>query len=130
MEQSLFADADSWAQANFGAVDLGRDDRRQRLLFCAARIAENPGASFPAIFGRKDLRDPEIDALKIVDRDLRGAVWERRRRGGGLSLLVRADYGQASQRHGSRIAARDAPDDRSYRLHVRSRGLLPVLRPR
>jgi hypothetical protein len=56
MERSLFADADAWAQANFGDVDLGREDRRQRLLFSAARLAENPGASFPAIFSRKDLR--------------------------------------------------------------------------
>jgi hypothetical protein len=56
MERSLFADVHRWAQANFGAVDLGRDDRRQRLIFSAARSAENPGASFPAIFGRKDLR--------------------------------------------------------------------------
>lgn len=56
MERSLFADAEGWAQANFGAVDLGRDDRRQRLISSAARIAESPGASFPAVFGRKDLR--------------------------------------------------------------------------
>jgi hypothetical protein len=56
MERSLFADAEGWAQTNFGAVDLGRDDRRQRLIFSAARIAENPGASFPTVFGRKDLR--------------------------------------------------------------------------
>jgi hypothetical protein len=56
MERSLFADAEDWAQAQFGAVDLGREDRRQRLLFSAARLAENPGASFPAVFGRQDLR--------------------------------------------------------------------------
>jgi hypothetical protein len=56
MERSLFADADAWAQTQFGTVDLGRDDRQQRLVFCAARLAKNPGASFPAVFNRKDLR--------------------------------------------------------------------------
>jgi hypothetical protein len=56
MAQALFADAEGWAQANFATVDLGRDDRRQRLIFSAARIAANPGASFPAVLPRKDLR--------------------------------------------------------------------------
>jgi hypothetical protein len=56
MERSLFAGADAWAQAQFGAVDLGRDDRRERLVFSAARLAEKPGASFPAVFNCQDLR--------------------------------------------------------------------------
>ena len=56
MERSLFADAEEWAQAQFGAVDLGRGDRNQRLVFSAARLAEHPGASFPAVFNRRDLR--------------------------------------------------------------------------
>lgn len=55
MERSLFADALSWAEANFGAADLGRPDRAARLVHSAARIAEHPGASFPAAFA--DLND-------------------------------------------------------------------------
>jgi hypothetical protein len=56
MERSLFADAESWAHANFGAVDLGRPDRSDRLVYSAARIAAQPGASFPALFALNDLR--------------------------------------------------------------------------
>src|SRR5215210_5181424 len=56
MVRSLFADAEGWAQANFSGVDLGRPDRTNRLVYCAARIAAQPGASFPAVFCRKDLR--------------------------------------------------------------------------
>src|SRR5262245_32812282 len=51
MERNLFADAKSWAQANFGAADLGRQDRTDRLVHSAARVAAaQPGASFPAAF--------------------------------------------------------------------------------
>jgi hypothetical protein len=56
MERSLFADPDSWARANFSGVDLGRPDRTRRLVYSAARIAEAPGASFPAVFALNDLR--------------------------------------------------------------------------
>lgn len=57
MERILFADAESWARANFGAVELGRPDRTARLVHSAARIAAQPGAAFPAAFaGLNDLR--------------------------------------------------------------------------
>lgn len=56
MERSLFTDPESWARANFGAVDLGRPDRSDRLVRSAARIAAQPGASFPAVFALNDLR--------------------------------------------------------------------------
>src|SRR6478672_11859512 len=56
MERSLFAGARDWAEANFRGVDLGRPDRTDRLVFCAARLAAEPGASFPAVFALNDLR--------------------------------------------------------------------------
>jgi hypothetical protein len=56
MTQSLFPDAVCWAQQIFSCVDLGRPDRNARLLFCAARLAAQPGASFPTVFARLDLR--------------------------------------------------------------------------
>ena len=56
MEPSLFAEAERWAQAHFGGVDLGRPDRTDRLVFSAARLVGCPGASFPATFSRNDLR--------------------------------------------------------------------------
>jgi hypothetical protein len=55
MGRALFADALSWAEANFGGAELGRADRTARLVFSAARVAEQPGASFPAAFA--DLND-------------------------------------------------------------------------
>ena len=56
MERSLFPAAENWAETNFRGVDLGRPDRTDRLVFSAARLADQPGASFPAAFARKDLR--------------------------------------------------------------------------
>lgn len=56
MERSLFTDPESWARANFAAVDLGRPDRSDRLVYSAARIGAQPGASFPTVFDLNDLR--------------------------------------------------------------------------
>jgi Transposase Tn5 dimerisation domain len=56
MGQALFADAASWAEDNFAAVDLGLDSRRDRLVYSAARLATSPGASLPAVFRPNDLR--------------------------------------------------------------------------
>src|SRR5262245_35480317 len=56
MGQALFPDAASWAEENFGGVDLGLDSRRDRLVYSAARLAASPGASLPAVFRANDLR--------------------------------------------------------------------------
>jgi hypothetical protein len=56
MTQTLFPDAVCWAQQIFSSVDLGRADRNDRLLFSAASLAAQPGASFPTVFARRDLR--------------------------------------------------------------------------
>lgn len=52
----LFPDPASWAKANFSNVRLGLDRRRDRLVYSATKIAQNPGASFPETFHRRDLR--------------------------------------------------------------------------
>jgi hypothetical protein len=51
-----FPDSESWAHANFSGVDLRRPDRTDRLVYSAARIAAQPGASSPAVSALSDLR--------------------------------------------------------------------------
>jgi hypothetical protein len=56
MAQDLFPDTLAWAQDNFGGVNLGRPDRKDRLVYSTACLAQQPGKSPPAVFNRKDLR--------------------------------------------------------------------------
>jgi len=56
LDQARFPDADHWAHANFSGVDLGLSACNDRLMYSAACIALQPGASFPTVFTRKDLR--------------------------------------------------------------------------
>jgi hypothetical protein len=53
---SLIADPQQWAEHAFGACQLGRAGRAQRLAFSAARIAAHPEKSFPQLFDWNELR--------------------------------------------------------------------------
>ena len=64
LDQARFPDADHWAHANFSGVDLGLSARNDRLMYSAACIALQPGASFPTIFTKKDRHEALIRACQ------------------------------------------------------------------
>jgi Transposase DNA-binding/Transposase Tn5 dimerisation domain len=76
---SILQDLPSWADANFGTVNLGRRDRTQRLVQSVAQIASHPEASFPQIFDWNGLRafyglcdrdEATLDTLQAAHRAL------------------------------------------------------------
>lgn len=52
----VLTDPQTWAEATFADADLGDQRRSRRLVESAARIAANPGRSFPQVFDWNSLR--------------------------------------------------------------------------